>query len=83
MESSDHINWNSIIYRKGVMYWNETERPFLSVKGFNTPLVHFLPKYYVIISNMHVCSFACTIFHVHGRAPKMVLCARNLAYEKL
>ena len=47
----------------------EIERPFLATKGFNTNLVLFLPPYHVIISNAHVCSFTCTISHVHGRAP--------------
>ena len=28
------------------------ERPFLAANGFNTNLVHFLPLYHVIISNM-------------------------------
>ena len=42
-----------------------------------------LPLYHIIIDNMHVCSFMCTISHVHGRAPKTVLRARNLVYEKL
>ena len=58
------------------------ERPFLAAKGFNTNLVHFLPPYHVIISNMHVCSFTCTISHVHRLAPKTVLRAQNLVYEK-
>ena len=62
MEDSHHVNWNSIIYRK----------------GFCT----FLLPYYVIISNLHVCSFTGMIFHVHERAPKMVLRAQNLVYEK-
>ena len=61
----------------------EIERPFLAAKGSNTNLVLFLPPYYVIISNVHVCSFTCTISCVHGRAPKTVLRARNLVYEKL
>ena len=31
---------------------------------------------------MQVCSFTCTIPHVHGRAPKTFLRARNFVYEK-
>ena len=65
------------------MHKTEIERPFLAANSFNTTLVHFLPPYHVIISNLHVCSFTCMIFHVHGRAPKTVLRARNLVYEKL
>ena len=33
----------------------ETERSFLATKSFNTNLVHVLPLYHVIISNLHVC----------------------------
>ena len=58
------------------------ERPFLAANGFNTNLVHFLPLYHVIISNMHVCSFTCTISHVHWLATKTVLRAQDLVYEK-
>ena len=61
----------------------EIERPFLAAQGFNTNLVQCLPPYFVIISNVHVCSFTCTISHVHTRAPKTVLHARNLLYEKI
>ena len=46
----------------------EMERDFLANKGFNTNLVHFLPPYHVIISNMHVCSYMGTISHIHQRA---------------
>ena len=38
---------------------------------------------HVIFSNVHVCSFTCTISYVHGSTPKVVLCALNLVYEKL
>ena len=61
----------------------EIERPFLAAKCFNTNLVQCLPPYFVIISNMHVCSLACTISHLHRRAPKTVLRARKLVYEKI
>ena len=54
------------------MHWTDIERPFLAAKGFNTNLVQFLPLYHVIVSIMHVCSFKCTISHMHGRAPKTV-----------
>ena len=81
MEGSHHVNWNSIIYRKGIIHRTEIERPFLAGKGFNTNLVQFLLPYHVIISNVHVCSFACTISHLHGRAPKTVLRARNLVRQ--
>ena len=33
----------------------ETERSFLATKSFNTNLVHVLPLYHVIISNLHIC----------------------------
>ena len=36
-------------------------------------LGQFLSLHHVIISNMHICSFMCTISHMHKRAPKMVL----------
>ena len=65
------------------MHKTEIERPFLAALGFNTNLVHFLLPYHVIISIVHVCSFTGPIFHMHGRAPKTVLGARNLMYEKL
>ena len=45
----------------------EIVRPFLAAKTFNTHLAQCLPPYYVIISNMHVCCFTCTISHVHRR----------------
>ena len=61
----------------------ETEKPFLATKSFSTNLVHVLPPYHVTISNMHVCTFTDAISHVHGGAPKMVLCKWNLVYEKL
>ena len=59
------------------------ERLFLTAKDFNTTLIKFLPPYHVIVSNMLVCSFMDTIFHVHKRAPKTVLHAHNLVYKKL
>ena len=61
----------------------EIERPFLVSKGSNTNLVQCLPLYYVIISNVHSCSFTCTIFHVHRHTPKTVLGAQNLVYKKI
>ena len=83
MEGSHHVNWNSIIYRKGAIHKSEIGRSLLAGKGFNTNLVQFLPPYHVI-SNVHVCSFTCTISHVHGRAPGMVLHARKIIiYEGL
>ena len=51
----------------------EIERLLLGSKSFNSNLVHFLPPYYVINKNVHVCSFIGTISHLHGRAPKTVL----------
>ena len=33
---SHHVNWNGIIYSKGVVHRTETERQFLAAKGFNT-----------------------------------------------
>ena len=67
----------------GAIHGTEIERPFLAAKGFNTNLVQFLPKHHVIISNVDVCSFMCTISYVHGRASKTVSGARNLVHEKL
>ena len=56
----------------------EIERPFFVAKCFNTNLVQFLLLHYVIISNVHICSFRCTISNLRGRALKTVLHARNL-----
>ena len=82
MKGSLHVNWDAIIIcKKGAIHRTEIERPFLAAKSFNANLVQFLTPYHVIISNVHVSSFACTISHVHGRASKTVLRARNL--EKL
>ena len=64
------------------MHRTEIERLCLAAKGFNTDLVQFILLYHVI-SNVHVCSFTRTIPHMHGRAPKTVLLARNFVYEKL
>ena len=47
------------------MHRTEIERPFLAAKGCNTNSVQFLPPYYVIISQVQVCSFSLTIPHVH------------------
>ena len=76
MERSHYVNWNSIIYRNGVIHRTEIKKPFLDTKGFNTNLVQFLSPFYVIVSNVHVCSFTywiptCTDLHlkrfyVHG-----------------
>ena len=60
------------------MHRTEIESPFLAAN-----LVQFLPPNHVIISNVHVSPFTCTISHVHGRAPKAVLRAGNLVHEKL
>ena len=60
----------------------EIERPFLAARGFNTNLVQCVPPYFVIISNMHVRCFTRTISHLHRRAPKTVLHAQKLVYEK-
>ena len=65
------------------MHMSEIERPFLVAKGFNTNSVQCLPLYYVIISKVHICSFTCTISHMHRCAPKMVLHAQNLVYKKI
>ena len=80
MEGRHHANWSSVIYREGAVHRTETETPFLPAKDFNANLIHFLPPYHVIISNMHcVCFFfTSTISYVHGCAPKMVLHGQNL-----
>ena len=61
----------------------EIERSFLAAMVFNTNSVQCLPLYCVIISKVHVCSFMCTISHMHRHLPKMVLHARNLVYKKI
>ena len=83
MEGGQHVNWNSIVYRKGAIHRTEIDRLFLAAKGFNTNLVHFLPLYHDIISNAHICSFMDMISHMHRRTPKTVLCAQNLVHKKL
>ena len=67
---------------KGAIHRTEIEKPLLAAKGFNANLVKFLPPYDVIISFLYVCYCTCKISHVKGRAPKTVLRARNLVYEK-
>ena len=71
------------MYRKGAVSRTEIGRLFLAAKGFNANLVQFLLAYHVVISNVHVSSFMCTISQMHRCAPKMVLHAQNLVYEKL
>ena len=83
MERGQSSNWYIIIYRKEVIHMTEIERLFLAAQSFNTNLVQCLPPYFVIISNMHVCCFMCTISHVHMHAPKMVLHTQNLLYKKI
>ena len=78
MEGSHHVNRNSIIYRKGAIHRPKIKRPFLAAKGFYANLVQFLVPYHVIISNVHVWSFTCTISHSHELAPKTAWRARNL-----
>ena len=83
MGGSHHVNRNNITYRKGTICRTEIERMFLAIKNFNINLVQFLLPY-VIISDVHVFSFKCTISHVHGYAPKMVLHAQKITiYEGL
>ena len=48
---------------------SEIKRWVLAAKSFNTNLVQLLLPYHVIISNVHICSFTCMIFHVHRRQP--------------
>ena len=61
----------------------EIDRLLLAAKGFNTNLVQCLPPYYVIVRNAHIFSITCRISHVNRHAPKMVLHAQNLLYEKI
>ena len=56
----------------------------MSYQGIETShfkLVQFLLLYHVI-SNVHICSFTCIIFHVHGVASKMVLHAHTHKKKK-
>ena len=57
MEGRHHVNWNSIIYRKGAIHSTEKERPIIAAKGFNNNLVHSLPPYHVVISNVQSLLF--------------------------
>ena len=79
----NHANWTSIIYKKAAVHNTEIEELFLAVKASNTNLVHLLQLYHVLVGNVHVCPFMCTISHMHGQASKTVLCAQYLVYEKL
>ena len=45
------------------------EGPFLAAKVFNTNLIQCRPPYYVIVSNVYICSFTCRISYVLRRAP--------------
>ena len=82
MEGSHQVNWNSIVYRKGAVQWTEIEWPFLAAKGFNTNLVHFLPPYHVIFSNVHLSSL-CAWFptgmdvHLKQHCVHKILCTKN------
>ena len=81
MEVNCHVNWNSIVYRKGAVHRTEIERPFLAAQGFNTNLAHILPPYHVIISNMHICSpmdVHLKWFYMHK-----ILCAKNYNFRRL
>ena len=69
------------MYRKGALHRTEIERLLLAAKGVSTNLVHFLPPYHVIISNMYIYSFTGTISHIYGCVPKTVLHAQNLMYK--
>ena len=56
----------------------------MSYQGIETShfkLVQFLLLYHVI-SNVHICSFTCIIFHVHGVASKIVLHAHTHTKKK-
>ena len=77
MESSYHVDWNSIVWRKGAVQRMEIGRPFLAAKGFNTNLIHFLWLYHIII-NVHFC-----ISNVPRHKTKKVLCAQQFLYKKL
>ena len=81
MEGSHHVNWNSIIYWKGAIHRTEIERPFLASKYLNTNLVKFLLPFHVVISNVHFCSFTCTISDVHRRSLKR-FCVQKILSTK-
>ena len=68
MGGSHHVNWNSIIYRKGAIHRTEIERLVLAAQDFSTN-IQFLPPHNVVISNVHICPFACLISHIHKHAP--------------
>ena len=87
MEGSHSENWNSITYGKGAVHRTERERPFLVSNCFNINLVHFVPVYQVVISNVHLCSLTGIIFRAHGPAPKRfcmheILCTKNYNFWK-
>ena len=67
---------------KGAVHRIQNREAAFSCQGFNTNLVHFLSLCHAINSNVYVCSLTCMISHVHRCAPKTVLHAQNLKYEK-
>ena len=42
IDSTCHVNWNSIIYRKGAVHATKIDLSILAAKRFNPNLVHFL-----------------------------------------
>ena len=72
MEGSYHVKWNSIIYRKEVVHKTETERSFL--------LIYYIFYCYIMLL-LVTCKSAplrTRLPACMGRAPKMLLRARNL-----
>ena len=73
MESSHHVNWNSIIDRKGAIHRSEIGRLCLAAKGFITNLVQLLPLYHVRISNVDLMTKSISFPHV----PPLKFCWPN------
>ena len=91
MESSHHVNWNSIIYRKGALHRTEIDKPFLNAKGFDINLAqyqfllsnHFIIYYVRVILLYIMCAVSCAQFpistgmHLKQFCLHRILCTKN------
>ena len=92
MEGSRHVNWNSIIYRKGSIQRTEIGRPVLAVKGFSTKLVQFLNLYHRIMLLLVTCTSSLYVHHFprarlhqlssgHNQTPKVASNTQGIAFS--
>ena len=73
----------SLFHGKGAMHRTEKERLYLAPKGFNTNSVQLLPLYHDIISNIHVCCFACMDVHLKWFCMHEIFLWKIIIYENL